>query len=151
MHRLLRRHAYQQRLRAGHEAKLPFPAYRYVICYTIPQLYDRNYIPVGAHRLIHPVRSTYMKRRFAQEVAGMTDQASLFGSDSSLSPQNNTPAPTGTGEPLAARMRPSALDEIVGQEHLLAPGKVLRRSIEADSISSMILWGPPGSGKTTLA
>lgn len=48
-------------------------------------------------------------------------------------------------------MRPRTLDEIVGQEHLLRPGRVLRQSIEADTISSMILWGPPGSGKTTLA
>jgi putative ATPase len=48
-------------------------------------------------------------------------------------------------------MRPRTLDEILGQEHLLAPGRVVRRSIEEDHISSMILWGPPGSGKTTLA
>jgi putative ATPase len=48
-------------------------------------------------------------------------------------------------------MRPRTLDEILGQEHLLAPGRVLRRSIEEDRIPSMILWGPPGSGKTTLA
>ena len=48
-------------------------------------------------------------------------------------------------------MRPRTLDEIVGQEHLLGPGRLLRRSIEGDAISSMILWGPPGSGKTTLA
>ncbi len=54
-------------------------------------------------------------------------------------------------EPLAARMRPRSLDEIIGQEHLLAPGRTLRRSIESDRIPSMILWGPPGSGKTTLA
>lgn len=53
--------------------------------------------------------------------------------------------------PLAARMRPRNLHEIVGQEHLLGPGRILRRSIESDHISSMILWGPPGSGKTTLA
>ena len=53
--------------------------------------------------------------------------------------------------PLAARMRPRTLDELVGQEHLLGPGKVLRRAIEADTLPSMILWGPPGSGKTTLA
>lgn len=81
----------------------------------------------------------------------MTDQASLFGSDTSPSPQKNMPPPTLAGEPLAARMRPRTLDEILGQEHLLGPDRVLRRSIEADSISSMILWGPPGSGKTTLA
>ncbi len=53
--------------------------------------------------------------------------------------------------PLAARMRPRALDDIVGQEHLLAPGRALRRAIESDHLVSMILWGPPGSGKTTLA
>jgi putative ATPase len=48
-------------------------------------------------------------------------------------------------------MRPRTIDEIIGQEHLLAPGRILRRSIEEDRIPSMILWGPPGSGKTTLA
>jgi putative ATPase len=52
--------------------------------------------------------------------------------------------------PLAARMRPRNFSEFVGQEHLLATGRVLRKSIEADQIPSMILWGPPGSGKTTL-
>ncbi len=53
--------------------------------------------------------------------------------------------------PLAERCRPRTLDEIFGQEELLAPGKPLRRAIENDQIPSMILWGPPGSGKTTLA
>ncbi|HEX6797426.1 MAG TPA: replication-associated recombination protein A, partial [Ktedonobacterales bacterium] len=53
--------------------------------------------------------------------------------------------------PLADRMRPRTLDEILGQEHLVAPGKALRRGIEADRVPSLILWGPPGSGKTTLA
>jgi putative ATPase len=53
--------------------------------------------------------------------------------------------------PLAARMRPRTLDEYVGQEHLIGPGRALRRAIEADALPSMILWGPPGSGKTTLA
>ncbi len=54
-------------------------------------------------------------------------------------------------QPLAARLRPATLDEYVGQTHLLGPGKVLRRLIETDQVSSMIFWGPPGVGKTTLA
>ncbi|MGI9033340.1 MAG: replication-associated recombination protein A [Acidimicrobiales bacterium] len=53
--------------------------------------------------------------------------------------------------PLAARLRPASLDEVVGQEHLLAPGRPLRSLIEADRLSSLILWGPPGTGKTTMA
>ena len=81
------------------------------------------------------------------KIKTMPDQSSLFGSDITPSTKKNT----STGEPLAARMRPRTLDEILGQEHLLAPGRVLRRSIEEDRIPSMILWGPPGSGKTTLA
>ncbi|MBA3377429.1 MAG: replication-associated recombination protein A [Chloroflexia bacterium] len=53
--------------------------------------------------------------------------------------------------PLAARMRPRTLDELVGQEHVVGPGTLLRKAIEADRLSSVVLWGPPGSGKTTLA
>ena len=54
-------------------------------------------------------------------------------------------------EPLASRMRPRSLDEFVGQKHLIEKGKLLRKMIESDNISSMIFWGPPGVGKTTLA
>ena len=54
-------------------------------------------------------------------------------------------------EPLAARLRPETIDEVVGQSHLLGPGRILRRIIEQDAVSSMIFWGPPGVGKTTLA
>src|SRR5690606_21952990 len=53
--------------------------------------------------------------------------------------------------PLAERMRPRTLDEMVGQRRLLAPGSALRRAVEAGRVHSMILWGPPGCGKTTLA
>ena len=54
-------------------------------------------------------------------------------------------------KPLADRLRPQDLEEYAGQTHLLGPGKVLRRLIEGDQVSSMIFWGPPGVGKTTLA
>ena len=68
----------------------------------------------------------------------MQGQISIFDNDIS-------------NQPLAARMRPRDLDEFVGQKHLLGPGKVLSRLIESDKITSMIFWGPPGVGKTTLA
>ena len=54
-------------------------------------------------------------------------------------------------QPLAARMRPRTLDEYIGQDHILAPGRLLRRAIQADQLSSLIFYGPPGTGKTTLA
>ena len=54
-------------------------------------------------------------------------------------------------QPLAARMRPRTLDEFIGQEHIVGPGRLLRRAIEADQLSSLIFYGPPGTGKTTLA
>ncbi len=72
--------------------------------------------------------------------------ASLFPEPPGAEPRPATP-----GRPLADRMRPRDLDEIAGQRHLLAPGRPLRRQIERDEISSMIFWGPPGVGKTTLA
>ena len=67
----------------------------------------------------------------------MMEQQTIFGAQA--------------GQPLAARLRPQTLEEFVGQTHLLGEGKVLRRLIESDQISSMIFWGPPGVGKTTLA
>ena len=67
--------------------------------------------------------------------------------------QNIPPAdePIDKTRPLADRMRPRTLDEFVGQEHILGPGKALRVQIERDDTGSLIFWGPPGVGKTTLA
>ena len=56
-----------------------------------------------------------------------------------------------SGKPLAERMRPRRLSDFAGQDHVLGPGAALRRAIEADQVPSLILWGPPGTGKTTLA
>ena len=67
-----------------------------------------------------------------------TDEESLFST-------------AAQAQPLAARMRPRTLDEYVGQRHLLAPGKPLREAVEKGTPGSIIFWGPPGSGKTTLA
>src|SRR5205085_12387006 len=61
------------------------------------------------------------------------------------------PAAARAPAPLAERMRPRTFDEFVGQEDLLAPGRPLREAIERDLLQSIILWGPPGTGKTTLA
>ncbi len=78
------------------------------------------------------------RRRRGEESTGSgTGTASLFEA--------------AAGQPLAARMRPRTLDEIVGQKHLLAPGKPLREAIERGTIGSVVFWGPPGSGKTTIA
>lgn len=73
---------------------------------------------------------------------------SLFGS---VPDQASTSRPSAKSTPLAERMRPRTLDEFVGQEHLIGPGKSLRMQIERDDPTSMIFWGPPGVGKTTLA
>lgn len=72
---------------------------------------------------------------------------SLFAPDD----PDQTESESNSNEPLAARMRPRLLDEIAGQEHILAEGKLLRRAIEADRFTSLIFYGPPGTGKTTLA
>ena len=71
---------------------------------------------------------------------------SLFGDD-----DFPAPATTTADAPLAERLRPKSLDDIVGLEDLLGEKKFLRNAIETDRIPSMIFWGPPGSGKTTLA
>src|SRR5512147_1107410 len=77
------------------------------------------------------------RKRGAEEWNSERGTASLF--------ERNVP------QPLAARMRPRSLDEVVGQSHLLSPGKPLREAIEKGSVGSMIFWGPPGTGKTTIA
>jgi len=87
---------------------------------------------------------------------GQARRSGRGGASSSSHPQPAEGAPEGDqtpthAQPLAQRMRPRTLDEVVGQQHLLAAGRALRRSIESDHTPSMILWGPPGSGKTTIA
>ena len=61
------------------------------------------------------------------------------------------PAADAPPAPLADRMRPRNLDDVVGQPHLLGPGRALRSLVESDELPSLLFWGPPGSGKTTLA
>ena len=75
--------------------------------------------------------------------------SSLFDDDEVRRSGSSDPPAAGT--PLAERVRPRTLDEIVGQDDILAPGKPLREAIERDLLQSIILWGPPGTGKTTLA
>src|SRR3979490_3396678 len=69
----------------------------------------------------------------------------------SLFPDEDAPVTNRAKAPLAERMRPRSFDEFVGQDDVLAPGKPLREAIERDLLQSIILWGPPGTGKTTLA
>ncbi len=81
----------------------------------------------------------------------MAETPDLFGDVGAGAPRPAVPPPAPAAGPLADRMRPRTLDEVIGQEHLLGPGRVLRLAIERGELHSMILWGPPGSGKTTLA
>src|SRR5215831_8249907 len=74
----------------------------------------------------------------------------LFAVEATEAARPTAPNPQ-SHQPLAARMRPRTLDEFVGQSHILAPGQLLRRAIEADRIQSLIFYGPPGTGKTSLA
>ncbi len=80
----------------------------------------------------------------------MADLFSAIEEPTVSKPEETTPEPQ-TPAPLAARMRPRNLDEYAGQSHILSPGMLLRRAIEADRIQSLIFYGPPGTGKTTLA
>ena len=75
---------------------------------------------------------------------------SADGRRASREPAETRPTPA-RPEPLATRMRPRTLEEYAGQSHVLGPGKLLRRAIQADRIASILLWGPPGTGKTSLA
>lgn len=87
--------------------------------------------------LVHCMQSIDVNLQAQQEWGITMEQISLFDRE--------------MPQPLAAKLRPQTLEEYVGQTHLLGYGKVLRRLIESDQISSMIFWGPPGVGKTTLA
>src|SRR6478672_7716541 len=78
-----------------------------------------------------------MPKKFRGPVTKSSREGSLF-------------TPPASAQPLAARIRPQTLDELVGQHHLLDPGKPLREAIERGAITSMVFWGPPGSGKTTI-
>lgn len=78
-------------------------------------------------------------------------QESLFGGDVPSAPQAAGAAESAAAAPLAERLRPRTLDEVIGQAHLLGPGKPLRVAFETGRLPSIILWGPPGVGKTTLA
>lgn len=93
-------------------------------------------------------RSLKLESREAREneLVNKESSMSLFDTAPVADPEREL-----AGRPLADRMRPRTFDEFIGQEHILAPGKPLRAQIESGHLTSLILWGPPGSGKTTLA
>jgi len=86
-----------------------------------------------------------------KEHEGAGESGLLFEAEGSPPRVLKRPRGTDSLAPLADRLRPRRLEEILGQDEILAPGKPLRRAIEADALRSLILWGPPGSGKTTIA
>ena len=81
----------------------------------------------------------------------MSPQESLFAAEPLPVPGGGATSTVDVDAPLAERLRPRTLDEVIGQAHLLGPGKPLRVAFETGRLHSMILWGPPGVGKTTLA
>jgi putative ATPase len=84
----------------------------------------------------------------------MSDAADLFGGilkEKTSEPRAKLPSARDAVRPLADRMRPGCLDELLGQDEIVGPGTLLRKAIENGNVSSLILWGPPGSGKTSLA
>ncbi len=92
-----------------------------------------------------------MSDDFFQADGGGEEAATSSVSSASVSLGGDLDVPLDEGAPLAARMRPRTLGEYVGQEHILGEGRLLRRAVQADRFSSIILYGPPGVGKTTLA
>jgi putative ATPase len=93
-----------------------------------------------------PLNRSSFKIRCGRHAGAVFLPVDLFREDEEIDLETITSA-----APLATRMRPQSLDEFAGQEHILAPGKLLRRAIEADRLPSVIFSGPPGTGKTTLA
>ena len=81
----------------------------------------------------------------------MVEQDGLFDDDAAAAPVAVAAAAAAAAAPLAERLRPRRIGEVVGQPHLLGDGKPLRTAFETGRLHSMILWGPPGTGKTTLA